>query len=81
MSNHKNHRRGEDARTEHGPTWENPDPGAGCNATHVARGRRDWRTLGRRAERRTGRLVPKVMHFSRGPAVPPAPVEPDEMEE
>lgn len=42
MSNHANHRRGECRRTEHGPRYESKDPGRGCNATHVARGRRKW---------------------------------------
>jgi hypothetical protein len=52
VSNHKNHRRGEERRTEHGPRYENPNPGAGCNATHVARARRKYRDRGRRAKRR-----------------------------
>jgi hypothetical protein len=54
MSNHTNHRRGESHRTEHGPSWENPDPGAGCNSTHVARARKGWKRLANRSERRTG---------------------------
>jgi hypothetical protein len=37
MSNHTNHRRGEEKRTEHGPSYENHNPGKGCNSTHVAR--------------------------------------------
>jgi len=41
-------------RTETGPRWENPNPGAGCNATHVARARRAWKRIGARSERRTG---------------------------
>lgn len=53
MSNHTNHKRGEAYRSEHGPRWENADPGAGCNATHVARGRRGWKRIKVRAERRT----------------------------
>ena len=60
MSNRRNHRRGDSRRTEHGPRHENQDPGAGCNATHVARARRSWRDLGRRAERRTGEPPGKV---------------------
>ena len=52
MSNRKNYRRGEERRSEHGPRFENPDPGKGCNATHVARGRRKWKTRKRRDERR-----------------------------
>lgn len=53
MSNHDNHRRGETKRTEHGPRWESRDPGAGCNATHVARARAGWKRIGARAFRRT----------------------------
>ena len=43
MSNHTNHRRGEEYRSEHGPRWESHDPGAGCNSTHVAKGRKKWK--------------------------------------
>lgn len=52
MSNKNNPRRGEARRTAHGPRWENPNPGAGCNATHVARARAKWK---RRAARRSRR--------------------------
>ncbi len=52
MSNHTNHKRNEDKRTETGPRFENPNPGAGCNSTHVARSRRKWKTRSRRRERR-----------------------------
>ncbi len=55
MSKGPNHRRGHDAIQDHGPAWEGLDPSAGCNSTHVARGRASWRTMGRRAERRTGK--------------------------
>lgn len=58
MSNKDNHRRGEKKRTEHGPSWENRNPGAGCNSTHVARTRRWWKTMNHRAERRTGKTSP-----------------------
>ena len=78
MANRTNHRRGEDARTEHGPTWENPDPGAGCNSTHVARARDAWRTLGRRAERRTGGPAAKVRRFGAGRWIDLPSVDPDE---
>ncbi len=54
MSNRKSHRRGEERRTETGPRYENPDPGAGCNSTHVANARRKYRTRLRREERRRG---------------------------
>lgn len=53
MSNRDNHRRAEERRSEHGPRWENADPGAGCNSTHVARARRAWKVLKRRKARRT----------------------------
>jgi hypothetical protein len=52
MSNHRNARRDEWYRSEHGPRYENGDPGAGCNATHVARGRRKYRRIRARQERR-----------------------------
>lgn len=52
MSNHTNHRRNETYRSEHGPRWENADPGHGCNSTHVARARRKWQNRIRRAARR-----------------------------
>lgn len=52
MSNKPNHRRQEKRRTEHGPRYENANPGAGCNATHVARGRKKWKKLNTRIERR-----------------------------
>lgn len=41
-------------RTEHGPSYENRNPGAGSNSTHVARARRWWQNFARRTERRTG---------------------------
>lgn len=52
MSNHRNHRKDEYARTEHGPAWENHNPGKGCNSTHVARSRKKWKTRIRRTTRR-----------------------------
>ena len=52
MSNHANARRGDSYRSEHGPRYENGDPGAGCNATHVARGRRKYKRLRERRDRR-----------------------------
>ena len=52
MSNRTNHRRDEERRSEHGPRYEAKDPGKGCNSTHVARGRRKWKTLTRRKDRR-----------------------------
>lgn len=55
MSNRTNHRRGEGRRTEHGPRWENPNPGHGCNSTHVARARKKWKQITRRQERRIER--------------------------
>lgn len=53
MSNKPNHRREEQRRTEHGPRWENGNPGKGCNATHVARARKKHKRIRARAERRT----------------------------
>jgi hypothetical protein len=54
MSNRRSHRRDEARRTEHGPRFEHPNPGAGCNATHVARARAKWERRRSRAERRSG---------------------------
>jgi hypothetical protein len=53
VANRRNHRRGEARRTETGPRHENPNPGAGCNSTHVARSRAKWKRRRARAERRT----------------------------
>ncbi len=57
MSNHNNPRRGESRRSEHGPRWESADPGKGCNATHVARGRRAYKRLRQRKDRRQAKDV------------------------
>ena len=69
MSNHDNHRRNEEKRTEHGPSYENANPGAGCNSTHVAKSRRDWKKMYARAVRRTGEHWRKFMG---GIRVPPS---------
>lgn len=55
MSSSKNHRRGHDPIQERGPRYENADPSAGCNSTHVARARRAWRDINRRRARRNAR--------------------------
>ncbi len=66
MSSGPNHRRGEERRQDNGPTWEGGPPSSGCNSTHVAKTRRKWRDMGRRAERRTGRKGSNgVMYFGR----------------
>jgi hypothetical protein len=63
MSSKPNHRRGHDRIQDNGPTFEGGPPCSGCNSTHVAKSRSDWRTMGRRAERRTGkRGANGVMH-------------------
>jgi len=54
MSNRPNPRRDEERRTENGPRWESKNPGAGCNSTHVARGRAKWKRRRARMMRRTG---------------------------
>lgn len=59
MSNHDNYRRGEAKRTEHGPRYENPNPGKGSNATHVARSRQKWKRREARCQRRTGHSLSK----------------------
>ncbi len=65
MSNHKNHRRLEEHRTEHGPRFESKNPGAGSNSTHVARSRRKWKRRAVRSERRTGETSPKIVLLRR----------------
>lgn len=57
MSSKPNHRRQHERVLERGPRWENTNPAAGCNSTHVARARRAWQTMRRRAERREGVAV------------------------
>lgn len=54
MSSGPNHRRGHGRIQGNGPRWENPNPEAGCNSTHVAKARKDWKRIANRAERRTG---------------------------
>lgn len=51
-------------RTENGPRWENKNPGAGCNATHVARTRRWWKRFANRTARRTGQQSSKFHSMS-----------------
>ena len=53
MSQHINHRRGGERYQDNGPRWENHNPMAGCNSTHVARCRKGWQEIRRRSERRT----------------------------
>jgi hypothetical protein len=57
VSNRVNHRqRGRaERRTEHGPRYENPNPGKGSNATNIARSRTAWKRIRARHERRTTR--------------------------
>lgn len=52
MSNHDNHRRGDIRRSEHGPRYENGDPGKGANSPNVARARASWKKLNTRRDRR-----------------------------
>jgi len=60
MSSAPNHRRHHGRVQERGPRWENPNPAAGCNSTHVARARRKWRHHGRRKDRRNNRASLKI---------------------
>lgn len=62
MSNSKNHRRGEEARTDNGPRWE---PG-GSNNSCVARCRRFWKKTKNRTFRRTGKVTPKFHNVKDG---------------
>lgn len=62
MSNKQNPRRegGKNVkRTEHGPRYENANPGHGSNSKHVAKSRRKWQNRARRSERRNGETTPK----------------------
>lgn len=69
MSNHDNHRRGESRRTEHGPRWEDKDPGTGRNTTHIARSRAKWKRREARSVRRTGHSSPKFRRMGAGKPV------------
>lgn len=66
MSNHKNHRRGEERRTENGPSWESANPGKGCNSTHVARARKKWKRFKNRTLRRNGKVSHKYHWMVKG---------------
>lgn len=68
MSNHRNHKRNEQAHTENGPRWESANPGKGCNSTHVARARCAWKKIKNRTLRRTGKVTPKFRGLK--PSVP-----------
>lgn len=50
MSTKPNHRRGEDRRQDNGPRWEGPTPNSGGSG--IAKGRRRWKRLRARQERR-----------------------------
>jgi len=58
MSTKPNHRRGEVRRQDHGPDWEGAPNAGGAG---IARGRKKWRRLRARAERRTGSAASKFM--------------------
>jgi hypothetical protein len=79
MSQKINHRRDGKRHQDHGPRWENGNPMAGCNSTHVARSRSSWRTLGRRIERRTGKHAGVMYHTGGKRQVPQ--IDYDEIEE
>lgn len=57
MSQHVNHRRDGKRHQDNGPTYESHTPNAGCNSTHVARGRKRWKDLVERARRRLGKML------------------------
>jgi hypothetical protein len=69
-------RRKQKNRTEHGPTWEGPNAGQGCNSTHVARARRWWQNFARRTERRTGQTA--TSKFKMGSKRVRPPIDEDE---
>ena len=57
MSQRINHRREGKRHQDNGPRYENGNPMAGCNSTHVARGRRGWNNIRRRKERRREQIL------------------------
>jgi hypothetical protein len=65
MSQRINHRREGKRYQDNGPRYENGNPMAGCNSTHVARGRSRWRKIGRRKERRNGQHS-SIMYMTNG---------------
>ena len=44
----------------HDPRYESSDPGAGCNATHVARARSKWKRITARQDRHENNHVGEV---------------------
>jgi len=62
VSSAVNHRRGHAKIQERGPRYENRDPSAGCNATHVAKGRKRWKLRDARKERRLAKLAVSQLH-------------------
>lgn len=61
VSNKPDHRTGKKRRTEHGPRWENGNPGKGCNSTHVARARKKHKRIRARKERRTNKPANNIV--------------------
>ncbi len=53
MSQRINHRREGKRHQDNGTRWENPNPMAGCNSTHVARSNTKRKRRQHRAARRT----------------------------
>lgn len=70
MSQRINHRRKGRRHQDNGPRYENANPMAGCNSTHVARSRSAWRKMGRRALRRTGKHTGVHYEVGGGQAFP-----------
>lgn len=71
MSNKANPRRGHGKIQGNGPRYENPNPEAGCNSTHVARSRAKWKRRMNRVIRRTGSLPVYKYHRRNGRGAPP----------
>lgn len=66
MISHRNHRRDHDAIQDNGTTFESRTPSGGCNATHVAKCRAEWKRIRNRSFRRTGRVSPKFRPMKPG---------------
>lgn len=71
MSTRPNHRRGEDRRTDNGPRFE----GAGQNVRNDARGRKRWKRIRARSERRTGHVAKATLGMQHLPSPLPDLVE------
>lgn len=73
MSNHDNHRRGEQKRAEHGPRWEGRE-----TDRHSARARARWKKIKHRTFRRTGAVTQSFWPVKKGRLAPLPDDRPDD---